>query len=141
MLEYSIVFVHGLNGHPKETWTSKNGVFWPVDLLPPFLEGLRVRILTYGYNADVTSFFNGTSKDRIHHHAETLAADLTANRNVSYTESRHICQINLGHLLTNSHHPAAKCPRTSAYLRLSLPRRDHCKALHRLLPQCGGREA
>ncbi|KAL1987901.1 hypothetical protein VTN96DRAFT_1885 [Rasamsonia emersonii] len=80
--QVDIVFVHGLNGHPKDTWTSKNGVFWPADLLPPFLEGLRVRILTYGYNADVTSFMNGTSKDRIHHHAETLAADLTANRNL-----------------------------------------------------------
>ncbi|KAJ9205722.1 hypothetical protein DTO207G8_3272 [Paecilomyces variotii] len=78
-----IVFVHGLNGHPKDTWTSRNtDVFWPGDLLPEILEPYRVRILTYGYNANVTAFTEGTSKDRIHHHAETLGADLSANRNL-----------------------------------------------------------
>ncbi|OKL63384.1 hypothetical protein UA08_01515 [Talaromyces atroroseus] len=78
-----IVLVHGLNGHPKDSWTSKNGdVFWPVDVLPQFLGSSRVRVLTYGYNANVTSFTDGASKDRIHHHAETLASELYANRSL-----------------------------------------------------------
>jgi hypothetical protein len=79
-----IVFVHGLNGHPHRTWTSpRTGAFWPVDLLPEVLDQNRVRILTYGYNANVTSFTDGASKDRILNHSETLAAQLAANRTVS----------------------------------------------------------
>lgn len=78
-----IVFVHGLNGHPYNTWASSNGTFWPADLLPEILGPNRVRILTYGYNANVTAFTDGASKDRIHNHAETLASGLAANRNVS----------------------------------------------------------
>lgn len=78
-----IVFVHGLNGHPHRTWTSaKTGTFWPVDLLPDVLSQNRVRILSYGYNANVTSFTDGASKDRILNHSETLAASLAANRTV-----------------------------------------------------------
>lgn len=41
-----------------------------------------VRILSYGYNANVTSFTDGASKDRILNHSETLAANLAANREV-----------------------------------------------------------
>jgi hypothetical protein len=84
---YSIVFVHGLNGHSKETWTSKSGVFWPVDLLPKIIASKQVRILIYGYNANVVSFTGGTSTDRLHHHAEKLAADLVANRSVSVNDT------------------------------------------------------
>ncbi|RAL15417.1 LipA and NB-ARC domain protein [Aspergillus homomorphus CBS 101889] len=78
-----IVFVHGLNGHAYNTWASKNnGTFWPADLLPQVLGPSRVRILTYGYNANVTAFTDGASKDRLHNHAETLASGLAANRNL-----------------------------------------------------------
>lgn len=79
-----IVFVHGLNGHPQNSWTSKNtGCFWPVDLLPDILAAQRPRILTYGYNANVTAFTDGVSRDTVVSHAETLASSLAANRNVS----------------------------------------------------------
>ena len=79
-----IVFVHGLNGHPHDTWsTKKPNVFWPADLLPAALEDQRPRILTYGYDANVTAFTDGASKDRIHNHAEHLASRLVANRSVS----------------------------------------------------------
>ncbi|KAJ0426152.1 hypothetical protein BJY00DRAFT_323622 [Aspergillus carlsbadensis] len=86
-----IVFVHGLNGHPHRTWTStRTGAFWPVDLLPEVLEQSRVRILTYGYNANVTSFTDGASKDRILNHSETLAAQLAANRTIKHCSERPI---------------------------------------------------
>lgn len=79
-----IVFVHGLSGHPHDSWTSKStNCFWPVDLLPDVLAALRPRILTYGYNAAVTAFTDGASRDTIVSHAETLASSLAANRNVS----------------------------------------------------------
>jgi hypothetical protein len=79
-----IVFVHGLNGHPHDSWTSKStGCFWPTDLLPDVLASLRPRILTYGYNANVTAFTDGASRDSVVSHAETLASNLAANRNVS----------------------------------------------------------
>lgn len=80
-----IVFVHGLNGDPHDTWTSKSSkrTFWPRDLLPPILGSKGVRILTYGYDADVHKFSDSTSRDNVIHHAETLASALSANRNVS----------------------------------------------------------
>ncbi|KAF7115826.1 hypothetical protein CNMCM5793_003466 [Aspergillus hiratsukae] len=84
-----IVFVHGLNGHPYNTWSTKE-VFWPADLLPGLLEPCKVRILTYGYNANVTAFTDGASKDHIHQHAETLASTLAANRNLRNCPDRPI---------------------------------------------------
>ena len=43
----------------------------------------KARILTYGYNANVTSLFGSTSSDRILQHAQTLVASLEADREVS----------------------------------------------------------
>lgn len=86
----SIVLVHGLNGDPHDTWTAKKTkIFWPADLLPVDLEDQRVRILTYGYDADVATFTDGASKSKLHVHAENLVARLAANRNVSTTK----CQL------------------------------------------------
>ncbi|CAI7618959.1 unnamed protein product [Penicillium glandicola] len=86
-----IVFVHGLNGHPHDSWTSKTtGCFWPTDLLPDVLASLCPRILTYGYNANVTAFTDGTSRDSVISHAETLASSLAANRNLRDCSNRPI---------------------------------------------------
>ena len=84
-----IVFVHGLNGHPENTWKSdKSKTFWPLQLLPPILEEQKSRILVYGYDADVTSFTDGVGRDKIHNHAEHLVADLVANRRVRLVQRR-----------------------------------------------------
>ena len=81
-----IVFVHGLNGHAYNTWATHNPeVFWPTDLLPEAVQDQRCRILTYGYDAQVTAFSDGASKDKIHNHAEHLASRLVANRSVRST--------------------------------------------------------
>lgn len=53
-----IVFVHGLNGDAVRTWQSKNGTFWPSELLPTSLGSAHVRILVYGYNTNYNTFGN-----------------------------------------------------------------------------------
>ncbi|KAL9611006.1 MAG: hypothetical protein Q9167_004320 [Letrouitia subvulpina] len=86
-----IVFVHGLNGDPHNTWTSEfSKVFWPAQLLPPILEEEKARVLVYGYDADVTAFTDGASKDKIHNHAEHLVAELAANRRIRKASERPI---------------------------------------------------
>ena len=52
-----------------------------LNLLPSNLK--QARILTYGYNANVTAMFGKTSSDRILQHAHTLVAQLVADREVS----------------------------------------------------------
>ena len=48
----SIVFVHGLNGHPKNTWSHGNGFFWPWELRNVLN---KARVMTFGYNAGMGS--------------------------------------------------------------------------------------
>jgi hypothetical protein len=120
-----LVFVHGLNGHPHDSWTSKTTkCFWPVDLLPDVLASQRPRILTYGYNADVTAFTDGASRDSIVSHAETLASNLAANRNLRDCSDRPIIFIchSLGGLVVK---------RALIYCRsLSNERTEHLRSVY-----------
>lgn len=52
-----IIFVHGLGGSSRKTWTLKNApdTFWPQEWLPDEPEINTARILTFGYNADYKS--------------------------------------------------------------------------------------
>ncbi|KAL3426407.1 LipA and NB-ARC domain-containing protein [Phlyctema vagabunda] len=77
-----IILVHGLNGNPRKTWTAKNGVFWPTQLLPVSLKSAKARILVYGYNADVYTFGSSksASSDMIHQHAQTLVSNIALER-------------------------------------------------------------
>ena len=81
----SIVAVHGLNGSGLGTWTSKkNGVCWlsHPEFLPKYIRNARV--LVYGYNANISMLGRKEpSRERIHHHAHTLVANLSAIRRVS----------------------------------------------------------
>ena len=81
-----LIFVHGLQGHPRKTWTwqgtiealarkrslfglpkrkrnyeeyeeSAEAIFWPADILPDDYE--NIRILTYGYDSHVSHYFKG----------------------------------------------------------------------------------
>jgi hypothetical protein len=77
-----IIFVHGLQGHPRKTWEGNTEVpaekrsffglgkrkrsecgelsdatFWPADILPDDYK--NVRILTYGYDSHVSHYFKG----------------------------------------------------------------------------------
>jgi len=82
----SIVAIHGLNGDAYTTWgAEKSKVSWlsRKDLLPKYLP--NARILTWGYNANVTSVKGrSTSADRILQHAQTLVAQLVADRDVRF---------------------------------------------------------
>lgn len=74
-----IILVHGLGGDPFKTWTysgskKEPSVLWPRDLLA--LEIPEVRILSYGYDTKVTSWFEGATSNMIHHHSETMVSRL-----------------------------------------------------------------
>ena len=93
MVYISIVAVHGLNGHAFESWTTeKSGVFWlgNEQMLPRALR--NARILTFGYNANVTSLLGSTSSDRVLQHAHNLVAQLETDRAVSRFLQCHDCR-------------------------------------------------
>lgn len=98
----SIVFVHGLTGNRRSTWTDKHSnVYWPKDLLgndelPP------MRVLSYGYDADIAHFWAMASQNRIGEHAGNLINALAQLRNGSDTEGRPIIFVShsLGGLVT-----------------------------------------
>ena len=86
---YSIVAVHGLEEDPREAWTCpKTHTLWLRDLLP--FNKLPARVLTFGYNARVSSFFGNDSSDSIQQHAHTLIAELEALRALDNTAERPI---------------------------------------------------
>lgn len=104
-----IVFIHGIQGHPRETWTygadspklkskvsrlfsgkkkaggkqSSDGapdtLYWPEDLLSKSFKDLR--ILTYGYDSHVSHFFKGPSnQNNINAHGRSLLHSLELYR-------------------------------------------------------------
>ncbi|KAI0556124.1 Alpha/Beta hydrolase protein [Xylaria curta] len=83
--DIDIVAVHGLNGNALGTWTSrKNGVCWlhNQEFLPKYIKNARV--LVWGYNSSFASLTGAEpSGNRIHHHAQTLVAELCADRKMT----------------------------------------------------------
>ena len=91
-----VVFVHGLQGHPKKTWTYKPAastaskfrvgskkaaqtVFWPVDLLAEDVP--NVRILTYGYDSKITHGIHGPANhSNISQHGLSLLNAVSGRR-------------------------------------------------------------
>jgi hypothetical protein len=96
------VFVHGLQGHPEQTWTypppsvkrrffrsssaelstrAQETVFWPYDLLSKHPDFAQARILTWGYDTKVVSEFFGTSNQQnIYQHGNDLMVGLQQER-------------------------------------------------------------
>ncbi|ROW10617.1 hypothetical protein VMCG_01995 [Cytospora schulzeri] len=55
-----IVTVHGLSGHPQNTWTNfTTEHFWPLQSLPEDIP--RSRIMAFGYNTSVSPLHNSTA--------------------------------------------------------------------------------
>lgn len=59
-----IIFLHGLGGSSRATWSKNRDVnfFWPLNLLPHEPDINESRILTFGYNAN---FRPGSSKSKV----------------------------------------------------------------------------
>jgi hypothetical protein len=72
-----------------EAWTDPvTSILWLRDLLPKAINFARV--LTYGYNAYASSFYGSGSADRVQQHAQTLVADLQADRSLEGCSKRPI---------------------------------------------------
>jgi hypothetical protein len=69
-----IVFVHGLGGHPRKTWTTpRSDTYWLRDFLPVGIP--NARILTYGYDSSIASFATRISISAV---AESLLESLAS---------------------------------------------------------------
>jgi protein SERAC1 len=75
----SLVFVHGLCGHRKNTWT-KDGVCWPEKLLSKELALSHVRILTFGYDANIVDPSGRGSLNSLFEHSINLLNELSRER-------------------------------------------------------------
>ncbi|KAL9623718.1 MAG: hypothetical protein Q9160_001948 [Pyrenula sp. 1 TL-2023] len=74
-----IVFLHGFTGDSQSTWLDKkSGVYWPKDLLPEDIP--TARVLSFGYEADVTKLFGPVSQNTLRNHAENFINDLADKR-------------------------------------------------------------
>ena len=78
--QFSIVAVHGLDGHLEKSWTADNGVLWLCDLLPKKI--LHARILTYGYDAYMRGR-NWLSKESLQDLTKNLVSSLAEERRIS----------------------------------------------------------
>lgn len=90
--EIDIVAIHGLNGGAIKTWTSEpENICWlsHLDFIPKYIK--QARVLTWGYNANIASVTGRTtSSDRILQHAQTLVAQLHADRDLEDANDRPI---------------------------------------------------
>lgn len=110
-----VVFIHGLQGHPKKTWTYKGdrprqpagdqnqeketqgcwpfnkeahiSLFWPQALLPA--DRKDVRVMTYGYDSRMTQRGGqGANKMTLHDHGRGFLNTLTSERIASRCRDR-----------------------------------------------------
>ena len=75
LIESSVVFVHGLRGHRKKTWT-KDDVCWPEELLSKEEAFAHVRVLAFGYDANVVNFTGRASLNSLFDHSINLLNEL-----------------------------------------------------------------
>jgi len=80
LIHCSIVFVHGFNGHPKNTWLhDPSHFYWPFELHNLINEA---RIMAFGYDSNIR-FLAAKNLMGIHDHAVNLLARLRNERATS----------------------------------------------------------
>ena len=81
-----LIFVHGLGGASVRSWCYHHdqALFWPKYWLPNDLNENKVRILTFGYNAEVLS--KTRTKANISDFAKSLLASMKYERSGSLKE-------------------------------------------------------
>jgi hypothetical protein len=67
-----------LTGNRETTWTYRDSIFWPQDLLPK--ESPNVRIMTFGYDADIVGALKTVGSNTLRDHGKSLANDLAMRR-------------------------------------------------------------
>lgn len=81
--------MHGLTGDWVETWKyhkpTGSTVTWPSDLLPSDFPNIRV--ITFGYDADVTSIKGATGQNTLDQNAASLNTQLQLLRQTTNTAS------------------------------------------------------
>jgi hypothetical protein len=68
-----------LRGHRRKSWT-KDGICWPEDLLPKEEALSNIRILTFGYDAQVVNFKGRASLNSLFEHSINLLNELSRER-------------------------------------------------------------
>lgn len=76
-LLFSIIAIHGLDGHPEESWTAENGKLWLRDFLPKVIP--QARIMTYGYDA-YTHGRKELNDESVYNIARNMLARLASER-------------------------------------------------------------
>lgn len=85
--DFDVIAIHGLNGHPRNTWTydeAEGQVFWLQDFLPKALPGAR--IFTYGYNSNL--FWSSSSGD-----LDTYAKGLLDHLDLERQQAPGVCTL------------------------------------------------
>ena len=120
---FSIVAVHGLNGHPDKTWTAANGKHWLRDFLP--IDIPNARIFCWGYDANTHG--DRISCQYLYDHANSLVSDLSLRRRLT----------NVGFAIREKHGwwmLTLVDDSAADHLRGSQSRRDYCQERQRHFP-------
>src|SRR5438552_5885820 len=118
----SIVFIHGLSGNRETTWTHKvSKICWPEHLLPESLP--KARIMTFGYDADVSNLLGSVSQNRVGNHAGNLVSALANKRDMTETV-RGIVALSQHLLVSWRELISSTIERSPHHLRRTQPRRD-----------------
>jgi pimeloyl-ACP methyl ester carboxylesterase len=91
---FDFVFVHGLGGGSRKTWSKSGSIshYWPAEWLPKDPAFKNVRIHSYGYDSDWTR--GNENCLNLHHIGKSLLGELSTSPHVS---DSHTALVLIGH--------------------------------------------